>query len=152
MPALPPALPPTLQAAQPELTAVPPEEPPAAGVLSGGAPPRAAGSFHELEHRLEQELAAAREREAALQAALKQRSEAVSELALCPITHEPMIDPVSAADGQTYERSAIEAWLMKGSVPISPLTGEPLKDKTLRPNFLARALARDHSGSSSTQG
>ena len=39
------------------------------------------------------------------------------------------------------ERRAIEAWLQKnGDVPTSPLTGEPLKDKTLRPNFLARAL------------
>lgn len=98
----------------------------------------------ELECRLEQELEAARERERALEAALKQRSEAFSELFVCPITHEPMQDPVSAADGQTYERRAIEAWLKKGdlegAVPTSPLTGEPLKDKTLRPNFLARAL------------
>ena len=83
---------------------------------------------------------AAREREASLQAALKQHSEALSELVVCPITHEPMVDPVSAADGQTYERRAIEEWLQKGDVPTSPLTGEPLKDKTLRPNFLARAL------------
>jgi len=93
---------------------------------------------------LEEELEAAREREAALQAALRQRREALNELVVCPITHEPMVDPVSAADGQTYERKAIEEWLTKKAdgVPISPLTGEPLKDKTLRPNFLARALAR----------
>ena len=57
---------------------------------------------------------------------------------VCPITHEPMVDPVSAADGQTYERRAIEEWFT--SAATSPLTGEPLKDKTLRPNFLARAL------------
>ena len=97
-----------------------------------------------LECRLEKELEAARERERALEEALKQRSEAFSELFVCPITHEPMQDPVSAADGQTYERRAIEEWLrkgdFKGGVPTSPLTGEPLKDKTLRPNFLARAL------------
>ena len=97
-----------------------------------------------LECRLEKELEAARERERALEAALRQRSEAFSELFVCPITHEPMQDPVSAADGQTYERRAIEEWLKKGDlnggVPTSPLTGEPLKDKTLRPNFLARAL------------
>ena len=73
---------------------------------------------------------------------LKQRSDALSELVVCPITHEPMIDPVSAADGQTYERRAIEEWFKKDVVPISPLTGEPLKDTTLRPNFLARALER----------
>ena len=50
------------------------------------------------------------------------------------------MDPVSAADGQTYERRAIEEWLMKGAVPTSPLTGEPLKDTELRPNYLAKAL------------
>ena len=105
----------------------------------------AVGAFHEVERRLEQELEAAREREAALQAALRERSEQLSELVVCPITHEPMVDPVSAADGQTYERRAIEEWMRKGprkgAVPTSPLTGEPLKDTTLRPNFLARALS-----------
>ena len=79
-----------------------------------------------------------------MQAALRQRSDQISELVVCPITHEPMVDPVSAADGQTYERAAIEQWLAeereRGAVPISPLTGEPLKDTTLRPNFLAREL------------
>ncbi len=29
---------------------------------------------------------------------------------LCPITHLIMVDPVSAEDGQTYEREAIEKW------------------------------------------
>ena len=78
-----------------------------------------------------------------LQAALKERTEALSVITTCPITHEPMVDPVSAADGQTYERKAIERWFGKcgaGEWPLSPLTGEPLKDKTLRPNLLARAL------------
>ena len=105
-------------------------------------PLKRTSSFLELERRLELELDAAREREAALQAALQERCEALSELVVCPITHEAMVDPVSAADGQTYERRAIEAWLEKGDVPISPLTGEPLQDKTLRPNFLARALVK----------
>jgi len=108
--------------------------------------------FRELERRLEQELEAAREREVALQAALRERAEALSELVVCPITHEPMVDPVSTADGNTYERRAIEEWLLKGAknecgVPISPLTGEPLKDSTLRPNFLARALRMERSAS-----
>jgi len=96
-----------------------------------------------LEKRLERELVAACGREAELEAELKQRSVALSELVVCPITHEPMVDPVSAADGQTYERVAIEEWLEKGAAQggmTSPLTGEPLKDRTLRPNFLARAL------------
>ena len=103
-------------------------------------------SYAELERRLEQELEAARMREASLKTALKLRSEALSHLVLCPITHEPMVDPVSAADGQTYERRAIEAWIKKGTVPISPLTGEPLEDLTLRPNFLAKALTQERAG------
>lgn len=103
-------------------------------------------TFSELERRLEEELLVAREREAALHAALQQRTQALSDLALCPITHEPMVDPVMTADGQTYERTAIEAWLQRctgedgHTLPTSPLTGEPLKDTTLRPNYLAREL------------
>ena len=102
-------------------------------------------TFSELERRLEEELLVARQREAALQSELQQRTQALSELALCPITHEPMVDPVMTADGQTYERKAIEEWLQRstgedGCVPTSPLTGEPLKDTTLRPNYLAREL------------
>mgnify|MGYP003331044190 CR=1 FL=1 len=47
-------------------------------------------------------------------------NESVDEL-LCPITQELMADPVITADGQTYERRAIAAWLnTKGtSVTIS---------------------------------
>ena len=30
---------------------------------------------------------------------------------LCPLTMEPMVDPVVAEDGRTYNRPAIEAWL-----------------------------------------
>uniref|UniRef100_A0A7S2D790 U-box domain-containing protein n=1 Tax=Octactis speculum TaxID=3111310 RepID=A0A7S2D790_9STRA len=29
----------------------------------------------------------------------------------CPITRDLLVDPVTAADGETYERSAIERWL-----------------------------------------
>lgn len=32
---------------------------------------------------------------------------------LCPITLEPFRDPVEAADGQLYERAAIESWLRR---------------------------------------
>lgn len=40
---------------------------------------------------------------------------------ICPITHEFMIDPVLAEDGNTYERSAIEKWvLLKGTSPLAP--------------------------------
>ncbi|PSC67696.1 sel1 domain repeat-containing [Micractinium conductrix] len=63
----------------------------------------------------------------------------------CPITGKPMRDPVTAADGHTYERAAIEAWFAKeraaGRKPRSPLTDEPLGSTTLRPNHLVRSLA-----------
>lgn len=38
---------------------------------------------------------------------------AVDPMYLCPITTEVMDDPVIAADGYTYERSAIEEWFKK---------------------------------------
>lgn len=38
----------------------------------------------------------------------------------CPITGEVMDDPVIAADGYTYERSAIEDWLSRSKE--SPIT------------------------------
>jgi len=47
----------------------------------------------------------------------------------CPITHEVMRDPVVAADGFTYERSAIEQWLRNNN--RSPMTNAPLQHRTL---------------------
>lgn len=62
------------------------------------------------------------------------------------ITHSLMQDPVITADGHSYERSAIEAWLKLHDT--SPKTGEVLPpppggngvgvDKTLRPNHILR--------------
>lgn len=52
----------------------------------------------------------------------------------CPITGEPMRDPVVAADGHTYERSAIARWLR--SSDKSPLTGSVLDHKNLVPNYM----------------
>ena len=34
---------------------------------------------------------------------------------LCPITQDVMVDPVSTCDGHTYERAAIERWLLQNS-------------------------------------
>uniref|UniRef100_A0A7S1UFM5 U-box domain-containing protein n=1 Tax=Phaeomonas parva TaxID=124430 RepID=A0A7S1UFM5_9STRA len=50
----------------------------------------------------------------------------------CPITGAPMCEPVVAADGHTYERSAMERWLRDHDT--SPLTGEVLPTKALFPN------------------
>jgi hypothetical protein len=54
----------------------------------------------------------------------------------CPINFELMRDPVSTADGQTYERSAIESWLEHKDT--SPLTGAVLPNKALIPNVVLR--------------
>mmetsp|Transcript_53406 Transcript_53406/g.83156 ORF Transcript_53406/g.83156 Transcript_53406/m.83156 type:complete len:629 (+) Transcript_53406:57-1943(+) len=57
---------------------------------------------------------------------------------LCPITHEPMTEPVVARDGHTYERKAITYWIEQGG-RTSPKTGETLHDLTLTPNHALRA-------------
>ena len=55
----------------------------------------------------------------------------------CPITQEAMKDPVCAADGQTYEREAIERWLqLKGT---SPFTRDNISS-TVYPNIAVRDL------------
>ena len=48
-----------------------------------------------------------------------------------------MFEPVVATDGRTYERKAIERWLEKNS--NSPMTKEPINDKTLRTNWAIRS-------------
>ena len=50
----------------------------------------------------------------------------VPEEYLCPMTHEIMEYPFVAADGHSYEYSAIHEWLKRGK-KVSPLTGEELK-------------------------
>ena len=56
----------------------------------------------------------------------------------CPLTLELFCDPVTAADGHTYERVAIEEWLKtKGT---SPMTQEPLTDTRLIPQFTVKKL------------
>ena len=60
---------------------------------------------------------------------------------MCAISKEPMVDPVLAADGFTYERSRIEEWLKHND--RSPKTNKQLKDKTLTPNFDLKCLIRD---------
>jgi len=62
------------------------------------------------------------------------------ELVLCPITKQPMQDPVCTADGHTFERSAIEQWL--GAHATSPLTGLRLAHKQLIPNHALRSMLR----------
>ena len=54
----------------------------------------------------------------------------------CPITDDIMRHPVSTADGQTYERAAIEEWFERNDT--SPATGAKLAQKTLTPNIALR--------------
>jgi hypothetical protein len=85
------------------------------------------------------------EQEAELQANLERLREAVREKRLrrslrsavqkeflCPIAMTTFCDPVIAADGHSYERSAIEAWLQQHNT--SPLTNLQLPHKHLVPN------------------
>lgn len=56
----------------------------------------------------------------------------------CPITLSVMRDPVIAADGHSYEREALEAWLR--SHRTSPLTGARLEHMHVTPNHRLRSL------------
>ena len=51
-----------------------------------------------------------------------------------------MIDPVLAADGQTYERRILEKWLQEHDT--SPLTKAVLAHEILMPNQAVRALVQ----------
>ncbi|GIL87020.1 hypothetical protein Vretifemale_15186 [Volvox reticuliferus] len=70
--------------------------------------------------------------------------QALEEHLCCPITQEPLVDPVVAADGNTYERLAITAWLEQHDT--SPLTNEVLAHKGLTPNNLVRKIAEELQG------
>ena len=63
----------------------------------------------------------------------------LAALLVCPLTGQLLREPVTAADGCTYEHRALAAWLQEGN-PHSPATGRPLPSKIVRPNFAAKAL------------
>ncbi|KAJ6660808.1 hypothetical protein lerEdw1_017434 [Lerista edwardsae] len=52
---------------------------------------------------------------------------------LCPITRELMKEPVIAADGYSYEKEAMEKWIVKKR-RSSPMTNLPLQTLVLTPN------------------
>ncbi|GLC39408.1 hypothetical protein PLESTM_000893500 [Pleodorina starrii] len=76
-----------------------------------------------------------------LLASALRHAQALEEHLCCPITQEPLRDPVVAADGNTYERLAIEAWLQQHDT--SPMTNEILPHKALTPNNLIRKIAEE---------
>ena len=49
-----------------------------------------------------------------------------------------MKEPVIAADGRTYEKQALSAWLQKHNT--SPVTGEALEHVLLVPNNVIKSL------------
>ena len=51
---------------------------------------------------------------------------------LCPITLEPMTEPVIDPEGNTYEKSAILEWIALNN--NSPITRRPLSVECLVPN------------------
>jgi len=61
----------------------------------------------------------------------------------CPITYEVMKDPVVAADGYSYERSAIETYFKSSPSARSPMTGSQLPNKTLVVNQALRIMIND---------
>ncbi|KAL6056360.1 Ubox domain containing protein [Balamuthia mandrillaris] len=71
----------------------------------------------------------------------QQEDDGAPEEFCCPITNDVMEDPVVAADGQCYERSAIEEWLQKNDT--SPLTGAKLETKVLYPNYSLRSRIKE---------
>lgn len=55
---------------------------------------------------------------------------------VCPITYEIMTDPVSTADGHSYEREAIKNWLKDNNT--SPSTNTPLEHSRISDNIALR--------------
>lgn len=71
---------------------------------------------------------------------LKETFGSVPEELICPISGEIFVDPVMTCDGHTYERLAIEAWLIKHKT--SPITNMNLENKNLIPNFVIKQLVK----------
>ncbi|GAB4819662.1 hypothetical protein N2152v2_006708 [Parachlorella kessleri] len=67
------------------------------------------------------------------------RPPSMAAVVRCRLSGKALRDPVVAADGWTYERSALETYLAGGGT-TSPVTGQPLGSTLLRPNFAMRDL------------
>jgi len=68
----------------------------------------------------------------------------------CPITSELMVDPVTASDGHSYERSAITQWLAHRN--MSPKTGLALASTALVPNHNLRNVIETLRGGEGGEG
>ena len=58
---------------------------------------------------------------------------------VCRLTGQGLADPVIAADGHTYERGPLMAWLRQGN-SLFPATGKPLCIGAVRSNLAVREL------------
>lgn len=63
----------------------------------------------------------------------------VPSVFICPISLEPMVDPVTLCTGQTYERSNILKWLSMGHFTC-PTTMQELWDDAVTPNHTLHQL------------
>ncbi|MEL0211503.1 MAG: U-box domain-containing protein, partial [Novosphingobium sp.] len=70
---------------------------------------------------------------------LKESVDTVASEFMCAISHELPVDPVTAEDGQVYERSAIEAWIARPGVLKSPKLNTPMGPR-LFPSTQARNI------------
>jgi len=52
-----------------------------------------------------------------------------------------MVDPVVACDGYTYEKEAMKKWI--DIQKTSPMTGAPLANDTLTPNFVLKSMLKE---------
>lgn len=72
----------------------------------------------------------------------------------CPITLEPIVDPVCVATGTVFERSALEAWFVHvqsmGFPLVDPATGITLPRAQCW--AVPRELLEDHSRAGSVEG
>lgn len=66
---------------------------------------------------------------------------AVPTMFICPITQEILQNPVVAADGFTYEESAIKAWIERSAT--SPMTNLSLPHTSLTPNHNLRSALNE---------
>ncbi|KAI8841010.1 hypothetical protein BJ741DRAFT_595036 [Chytriomyces cf. hyalinus JEL632] len=66
--------------------------------------------------------------------------EAFTESLTCPINLQPFQDPVTAQDGYTYERDAIEAWFATKKHATSPFTRETISSRKLVPSVGMRRV------------
>ena len=70
---------------------------------------------------------------------LKESVDTVASELMCAISHELPVNPVTAEDGQVYERSAIEAWIARPGVLKSPKLNTPMGPR-LFPSTQARNI------------